>query len=483
MNILLIDDEADVRTSLSHFLGKLGHAVSPVPDGPQGLKVFHNKDFDVVITDIRMPGLDGIELLKRLKEIEQSPVDVIVITGHGDMENAIKALKFGAFDYLCKPINVRELAITLERSAKYATLRKNYLQLKQDFESRLEQKTTAVRMEADHLRSAYLEEIGLDEPYVYSEGMRQVMDQSERFSTDREVPVLLQGESGTGKELVARYIHHFAQGTKIQPFVAINCGAISRELIEAELFGHEPGAFTGASPRGKIGKIEAASGGTLFLDEIGEMPLEAQTKLLRVLENREIYRVGGVKEIPVDVRFISATNKELFAEVGEGRFRLDLYYRINLGKISIPSLSERQEDILPLATRFISRAFKRKGQEFGGFTPDAEEFLLCSQWPGNVRELKNLMERVVLLSPYDVIDSECLCSVWEPPPQSAQSRSTASFDTNFRLPAEGLDLEDLNAQIIVKALSMHKGNQTRTAKYLGISRRVLQGRIKKYGIA
>ncbi|MFW6054537.1 MAG: sigma-54-dependent transcriptional regulator [Thermodesulfobacteriota bacterium] len=483
MNILLIDDEADVRTSLSHFLGKLGHAVSPVPDGPQGLKVFHNHDFDAVITDIRMPGLDGIELLRRLKEIEQSPVDVIVITGHGDMENAIKALKYGAFDYLCKPINVRELAITLERSAKYAALRKNYLQLKQEFESRLEQKTTAVRMEADHLRTAYLKEIGLDEPYIYSEGMRQVMDQSERFSTDRSVPVLIQGKSGTGKELVARYIHHYAQGSKILPFVAINCGAISRELIEAELFGHEPGAFTGASPRGKIGKIEAASGGTLFLDEIGEMPLEAQTKLLRVLENRVICRVGGVKEIPVDVRFISATNKELSTEIEEGRFRLDLYYRINLGKISIPSLSERQEDILPLATRFISRAFKRKGRYFGEFTPDAEELLLCSQWPGNVRELKNLMERVALLSPYDVIDSECLRSVWESAPQAPQNKSPASLDTDFHLPAKGLDLEDLNARITTKALSMHHGNQTRTAKYLGISRRVLQGRIKKFGIA
>ena len=321
MNILLAEDEHDIRRSLSKFLTKMGHTVSCATDGVAALKEFHESKVDLVITDIRMPGMDGIELLRRLKKIEISPVDVIVITGHGDMDSAVTALRYGAFDYLQKPINVRELAIAIERSQEYRRLRDQHIRLKRDLHQ-AEEKSAAIQGEAAQLRRAYLEELGLDELCVFSESMRQVIRECEKYSTDRSICVLVEGESGTGKELVANYIHHYSQAAPLAPMVAVNCGAMSPELFEAELFGHESGAFTGATRTGRIGKLEAAFGGTLFLDEIGEMPGQLQVKLLRVIEERKLYRVGGVTSIPIDVRFLCATNKSLKQEVQEKRFQV-----------------------------------------------------------------------------------------------------------------------------------------------------------------
>ncbi|MBW1700550.1 MAG: sigma-54-dependent Fis family transcriptional regulator [Deltaproteobacteria bacterium] len=481
MNILLVDDEPDVRKSLSNFLTKLGHTVICATNGIEGLKTFHSQSFNLVITDIRMPGMDGLEILRRIKTVEKSPVDVIVVTGHGDMDNAIKALKYGAYDYLKKPVNIRELAITIERSAEYAALRNNYIRLKKEFKERVELKTQAVLGETEQLRAAYLEEIGLDNLCVYSEAMAQVVKQAEKYSVDRSVPVLIEGESGTGKELVARYIHHYAQGNALNPFVAINCGAISPELFEGELFGHEPGAYTGATSTGRIGKLEAANGGTVLLDEISSMPINLQVKLLRVLEEKKLYRVGGVKEISVDIRFISATNQDLSQAVAKKRFRLDLFYRINTGSIRIPPLRERNEDILPLALRFSKRAFARRGKKFDRFSPAAERFLVSSPWPGNVRQLKNAMDRLALLRSGNQIDVEDLSFIKEliPPNDFTLSANAVLGRDNFDLPEDKLDIENLNRQIIKMALEKNNGNQTRTAQYLAISRRVLQGQLKK----
>jgi DNA-binding NtrC family response regulator len=480
LKILLIDDEADVRNSLSRFLEKLGHAVVCASEGMEGLKEFYSQPFDLVITDIRMPEIDGLELLRRIKVIQQSPVDVIVVTGHGDTTSAVRALKYGAFDYLQKPIDVRELAIIIERAAAYITLRDNYRRLKEEFNERIHIETEAVRGEIQKLREAYLEEIGLGGLCVYSEAMHQVIAQAEKYGTDRQIPVLIEGESGTGKELIARYIHFCGTDSALLPFVAINCGAVSQELFEGELFGHEPGAYTGATARGQKGKIEAANGGTLFLDEIGEMPQPVQVKLLRVLEEKKLYRLGGIREIPVDIRIISATNKDLTAEVAERRFRLDLFYRVNMGHIVIPPLRERRADILPLAIRFAERASRRRGQVFGGFTPKAEQFLLAFPWPGNVRQLKNAMERLVLMRPWGVIDERELdfvgerASVPEPP-----GKGILPGDADFVLPEGELDLEAFNRRIIGLALEKHGGNRTKTAGYLKMSRRVLEGRLKK----
>ena len=484
LSILLVDDEGDVRISLSRFIKKLGHHVVCAQRADQGLDEFHKRDFDLVITDIRMPGIDGLELLKQLKRVEKSPADVIVITGHGDMENAVSALKYGAFDYLQKPINVRELAHNLERVEEIKTLRRNYSSLKKEFKQRVEQKTRDLAGEAERLRQAYLIEVGLGNLRIFSEKMQKVLDLARRYSADRTLPVLIIGESGTGKELIARFVHHYQACDPLSPFVAVNCAAISAQLFEAEFFGHRPGAFTGASSQGRRGKLEAAEGGTIFLDEIGEMPAEQQVKLLRVLEDRAFYPVGGTELVPVDVRVISATNKNLPREVEAGGFRTDLFYRINTGALFIPPLRQRPEEIMPLALHFVQRASQRHGREFGSFSRSAQKMLTANPWPGNVRQLKNLMERLALMGPWDRVDKDDLQKLVDqqlpcPEPEDGSARLDAG---SLPLPESGLDLEELNRSIIKRALERNQGNQTATAKFLGLSRRALQGRLKKMGI-
>ena len=483
MNILLIDDEIDIRESLSKFLKKLGHTVWCATNGERGLRFFYEKKPDLIITDLRMPDIDGLELLKRLKKIEYSPVDIIVITGHGDTDDAIMALRYGAFDYIKKPIDIRELTIAVERSQNYAKLRKDYFNLKENFDKRVEIENQAAKLEIEHLRSAYLEEMGLDGILIHSDAMRKVIEQIERYSSDKHISVLIEGETGTGKELIARYLHHFGHGSATKPFIAINCGGIAAELIEGELFGHESGAYTGATKHGRIGKIEAANNGSLFLDEIGEMSLHMQTSLLRVLENKSFYRLGGIKDIPVDIRFISATNKDLYQEVAAGRFRKDLFYRINMGTIFVPPLRERKDDIIPLALRFIARAFKRRGESFRSFSKPVEKFLLSYTWPGNVRELKNVMERIAIMNPSGFIEYDDIKFIAEQnerfiiPDKAEKSVNSA---IQFEFPEEGINLDKFTEEIIRKALEKNNGNQTKTAQFLHVSRRVLQSRMKKY---
>jgi DNA-binding NtrC family response regulator len=481
MNLLIIDDEKDVRDSLSNFVQKLGYTVYCAKDGNDGLRKFQDKDVDLVITDIRMPGIDGIELLRRIKKIQRSPAVVIVITGHGDMDNAVKALKYGAYDYLQKPIDVRELAITLERSFAYVALRKKYSQLKDTFNQQLEKETESLRGTAEQFREAFLQEVGLGDMQVYSDAMRKVVDLAEKYSCEKEAAVLIEGESGTGKELIAKLIHYYGQEKPDAPFIAISSGAISHQLFEAELFGHESGSYTGATRRGRIGKLEAANGGTIFFDEIGEMPLSLQVKLLRVLEEKKLYRVGGIEEISIDFRIISATNKNLKQQVAKGNFRLDLFHRMNIGYIQIAALRDRPDDIVPLANHFIRKAFSRKGKRFGGFSKGAEKFLKSFPWPGNVRQLKNFMERLSILSTDCHFDREHISGMVE---QSSINDlvvdSAPMLSCNkFQLPDDRFDLERFNHAIIKRALAKNKGNKTKTALYLGISRRVLQGRLKK----
>ena len=482
MNILLVDDEPDVLSSLSNFLKKLGYTVQTAQNGQQALDHIRTWHPDLVLTDIRMPEMDGMELVRQVKAVEKSPVDFIIITGHGDLDSAVEALRCGAYDYISKPINVRELAHSLDRYADYNRLRSNYVNLKTRFHEKVDVETRLLRGEAERLRQAYLKEVGLDSICIYSEAMRNVMDLANRYSNDRLIPVLIEGESGTGKELIARYIHHASSMGRPLPFVAINCGAVPLELCEGEFFGHEAGAYTGATSRGRMGKLEAANCGTIFLDEIGEMPLSLQVKLLRVIEERKLFRVGGIKEIPLDIRIISATNNNLQHQVDRQKFRLDLYYRLNVGAIHIPPLRERKDDILPLARRFAGRSFRRMGKIFDHFTSDAEQFLLDYAWPGNVRELKNTMERLAILARLDTVEAADIDFIGTGPAKQTtlrESTSTVLRPDHIQLPEKPIDLEALNREIILKALQRHNGNQTRTAQYLGLSRRVLQGRINR----
>ena len=483
MKILLVDDEHPVCVSVSDFLCNLGHEVIVAKDGEEGLSKFHRCSFDLVITDIRMPKMDGLQLLRQLKEVERSPTAVIVITGHGDMDNAIMALKYGAYDYLHKPIDIRELAVTIDRLCEYLKLQNSYESLVEEFDNRVARTAGAIRQGFEQLRSAYLAEVGLDQLCIFSQSMRRVIDQVEKYSADRDISILIEGESGTGKELIARYLHYYAASKSPLPFVAINCGAISHSLFEGELFGHEQGAFTGATQKGRIGKIESANTGTLFLDEISELPLKLQVKLLRVIEEKKLYRLGGVKEIPLDIRFIAATNRDLRQEVKRKRFRLDLFYRINVGNIHIPPLRDRKEDIIPLANHFLSQAFRRRGRYFHGFTREAEDSLLSFGWPGNVRQLRNIIERLSIFSTRDKIsDSDIHLVIDEPDECLGHSEEMPILGrSDFDLPENHLDFDEIKRQIISKSLKMHSGNKTGTARYLGMSLRVLQRHLRNLG--
>jgi two-component system, NtrC family, response regulator AtoC len=485
LDILLVDDEEDVRKSLSSFLTRLGHHVDCAADGEEGFSEFHEKRYDLVISDIRMPRMDGLEFLRRIKEVARFSVEFILVTGHGDMESAVRAIKYGAYDYLEKPVDIHELSHKIDRLAEYIDLREKYANLKHEFDEKVDIKAGAYRMEANRLREAYLREIGIGDLQVYSDAMLHVVRLAEKFAIDRHIPVLIEGESGTGKELVARFIHHYGDSETSQPFVAVNCGAIPEGLAESELFGHEKGAYTGATSKGRMGKLEMANGGTVLFDEIGEMPHSLQIKLLRVLESKRIYRVGGNSEIKLDFRVLSSTNKSLLKEVEAKRFRLDLFYRINAGFISIPPLRERREDIPPLAHLFARKASARRGKRFGRFTQSGEDFLVRFQWPGNVRQLKNAMERLAFFGPWDHVEKSDLAFIEDSFPEKKKidyprEDGFVLGSSGFELPEEMLNLEALNRQIVEKALAKHQYNKTRTAQYLWITRRALQGRLKKW---
>ncbi|MFH1930970.1 MAG: sigma-54 dependent transcriptional regulator [Pseudomonadota bacterium] len=485
MNILLVDDERDVRLSLSRFLKKLGYQVDCACNGSEGLNKFHLSSYDLIITDIRMPSLDGIEFLRHVKEIEHSLAEVIIITGHGDMDNAVKSLKYGANDYFMKPIDVRELASAVKRCVERHTPRKTHLIRKKEVSEEISNETVDHPGAEGDLFPTFQEGSGLDKLGIYSDDMRRVINLAEKYNRHRSINVLLEGETGTGKELVARYIHYIQKNGLAKPFVAINCAALPENLFEAELFGHEKGAYTGASTTGQKGKLDIAEGGTIFFDEIGELPLNLQVKLLRFIEEKKFFRIGGIREVAIDVRIISATNKNLSEEVSSNRFRPDLFYRLNMVKIRIPPLRDRQDDILPLAIKFLKKVSPENWKNFKGFTSAAEDFLLHHPWPGNVRQLENTILNLSLRGFGDIVDVDdisFIADMSQPGNRSGSLKPVLGND-EFELPSSWLRLEELNRTIIKRALHKNCGNITHTAQYLDISRRVLQGRLKKMGLS
>ena len=444
--ILVVDDEPAQRELVSGFLRKRGFEVDEAAGGQAALARFTQEPFDLVLTDQRMPDLSGLDLLQRLRAVTPEAA-VIVMTAYGTIETAVGAIKAGATDYLSKPINLDELLHRIERVRERQRL----------------------LGENRELRAA-LEERHRVEGIIGDSGRMQEVLSLVRRVAGSDATVLIRGESGTGKELIARAIHH-ASPRAAGPLVAVSCAALPEGLLESELFGHEKGAFTGAAASRK-GRFELADGGSIFLDEIGDLPLHLQVKLLRVLQERQFERVGGTRTIPVDVRVLAATHRNLEALVREGRFRDDLYYRINVVTLLLPPLRERREDLPPLMYHFLTRFAEKNGKTIRGLTREARDALLRYDYPGNVRELENLIERAVVLTRDEVIGKSDLPLTLD--------EQTAENDAPAGLVAAA---EGLERRMIRDALSRAGGVQTRAAELLGISERVLRYKLRKYGLA
>lgn len=449
--ILLIDDDPGSCESLSLLLRREGYEVNALESGEAALKSLASTSYDVIITDLFLPGVSGIDILKHVKEMSL-PCNVILITGNASAETAVEAMKEGAFDYITKPINFTELLVLIGKAVEKSRLVAENLYLRQQ------------------LRGKYK----FDNIIGNSQAIQMVFSRMEKImNTDSTVLIL--GESGTGKELVARAIHYNSH-RKAKPFVAINCGAIPAELLESELFGHVRGAFTGAVAE-KPGKFELADQGTIFLDEIGTMPVHLQMKLLRVLQEHEVERVGGAQRIRFDVRVISATNSNLEDLVEQGLFREDLYYRLNVIPVPLPPLRERREDIPLLARHFLQKVCKDMHREQMNFTAPALKALESYEWPGNVREMENAIERAVALADGTVIDRQDL------PPKVSGASDTDNAMNLPDIPAEGLDMPATIAHIekslIQRALQITKGVKSQAASLLGINRTTLVEKIKR----
>ncbi|MCL6478090.1 MAG: sigma-54 dependent transcriptional regulator [Peptococcaceae bacterium] len=485
MNILVVEDNQDSRVSLCKFLRDLGHRVLECASGQDALRLF-SREFNMILSDVKMPDMSGTELLRRISSLpEGQDVDMVLFTGHNDLELAIEALRAGAYDYLLKPINIEELVAVTERVAEHQALRRENKLLAKKFGDRVKAATEEAEQELIRLKEAYAKTVRLGKVGVFSDIMENIFRQAARFHTDRSIPVLIQGETGTGKEVVARYIH-FGNREITTPFVDINCAALAPSIFESELFGYEAGAFTGGLPRGQKGKLDIAAGGTIFFDEITELPIGLQAKLLRVIQEKEFYRVGGLKKIKADVRIICASNGDMEKRLEEGSFRRDLYYRLNVGRIFIPPLRERAEEIIPLASMFLTEFARKRGKHFNKISDSAADILLSYKWPGNVRELRNTMDWVALMHDGEKLLPSHLGILQHSRtsgPPSENNQYPVVEPENFSLPAGGLNLESYINKIVYRALEMHKGNKTKTARYLGISRSSLYCRLEKMGKA
>ncbi len=480
MNILVVDDDPGIRNSLSLFFTSYGHNTIECENGKIALKILRSENIHMVLSDILMPEMDGKELLKQIKKTERlKELIVVLVTGQGDVKSAVDAMKNGAYDYLLKPVNLNELSILTERVAEYLTLKEENKNLTENFEKKVDEATKDIKKKLVDLRKEYARVVSSSEIGLYSDKLKQVYSTAKRLHKNRKFPVLIEGETGTGKELVARYVH-YGDGDVSTPFVGINCAAISPNLFESELFGYEPGAFTGGNPKGQKGKIEVAEEGTIFLDEISEMSIEYQAKLLRVIQEREYYRVGGIKKNTTNARFVCSTNQDIKNKVLEGTFREDLYYRLSVGHIFIPPLRDRSEEIEPLAKMFLMRLGSQNMTQFKEIDVDAYKKLKEYHWPGNVRELKSVVERVALLYDDEIITEDHLEAVFDhmSNPKSKASVSNEQSTDKFEFSKDGVDLNKWILSNIQKALDLNKGNKSDTARYLNISRNVLYTYLK-----
>jgi len=479
MHILLVEDSPGVRESLLELLNNLRYRVTGCENGQAAMNILGQSDVDVVLSDIMMPVMNGHQLLKNIKEKDLlKHIEVILFTGHGDIKSAVEAMRSGAYDYLLKPVDVQELDVVLKRLKDLVQLKKEHQQLSLHFQEEVQKATREIESELVAIRKALAREVGTIEIGIFSKSMKQIFKRAEKLHQNPDIPVLIEGETGTGKELVAHFIH-YGYGDVATPFIGLNCAALSANLFESELFGYEPGAFTGGNPKGQKGKLELANNGSLFLDEITEMPSEHQAKLLRVIQEREFFHVGGLNKQEAKVRFICATNRNVKEAIKKHIFRQDLYFRLNIGHIRISPLRERPESILPMALLFLKQLTEQRGTRFKKISEKASRMLQNYHWPGNVRELKNLIERIVLYWDDEEIQPSHVSACLESIPGPHLSELVRGDQEILQLPVNHLDLNNHILTLIKKALDMHHGNQTQTARYLGISVRVLHTYMKK----
>jgi two-component system response regulator AtoC len=468
--VLVIDDEETITEFIGDSLLGEGYLVEVANNGKDGIDLAKKLSPDIIILDFMLPDMDGISVLKNLKAFDEN-VQVIMLTGYNSAKTAIEAIRLGAVDYITKPFDMEELKLTLAKSVEQSKLRNQVKYLKENTSRKF---------------------TGSGIVLCVSEPMQAVYKLATQVAATNDTTVLIYGESGVGKEHVAQFIH-LNSARQAKEFVELNCAAIPDNLLESELFGYEPGAFTDARSK-KLGLFEFADNGTIFLDEIGDMPLQTQAKVLKVLETKSFRRVGGLRDIKSDVRIVTATNKNLADEVRKGTFRQDLYYRLNVVALPVPPLRERHADIRQMAAYFVeiyAKNFRKKTD----LSPDAMRVLLAAPWNGNVRELKNVIERAMIVVPNGTsIQPEHLnmyiSSAAAPPPVTSvaepQSKNAFIIDTNLDDPSKNFSLKGVVEQVerafIERALSQSNGNQQRAAKILGIERHVLRYHLKKYGI-
>ncbi len=452
--VLIVDDEKLMRVSLEDKLIKEGYSVSSLSNAVEGVKLLQSTNFDAIITDLRLPRMDGIDFLREIKKASPDTV-VVIMTAYGSIENAVTAMKEGAYDYVTKPFSLEELTIKLQKALKHKdTIAENIM-----------------------LKQRVLSQYGYDNMIGKGEGMRRVFEIIGTVS-NRDTTILIQGESGTGKELAAGAIH-YNSNRRDGPFIKVSCAALNKEILESELFGHEKGSFTGAI-KTRRGRFELADGGTIFLDDVDDIPIEMQVKLLRVLQEREFERVGGEETIPVNVRVICATKKDLKKLVQEGSFRQDLYYRLHVVTVQLPPLRERKEDIPLLVTYFIKKYATHQRVSVNSVSQEALNLLLSYNWPGNIRELENVIEHAVAFCTSDTIIPKNL-------PGNLLEKETPSGIFPIELSAiDSIDLQETLSEaerkLLFWAYQKTNGNQVRMSEILRIPRTTLQNKLVKYNI-
>lgn len=480
MKILLVEDEQHSRQAMLWFLKRQNHEVTECTSGEEAMAKFSPEEYPLVLSDIQMPGMSGSQLAAAIKSLPNSwQTDVVLFTGHADLSSAVAALRAGSYDYLEKPINVEELASLIERVAEHQALLRENKNLTERFQDEVAAAVEETRRELLVAKQLVAESV-LGSVGIYSDCMRTIVRKAQQLHTDRSIPVLIEGETGTGKEIIAKIIHYgdSFDPSRTAPFVDINCAALAPTLFESELFGYEAGSFTGSMAKGAKGKFDLAHGGTLFLDEISEIPPDLQGKLLRVLQEKEFYRIGGLKKIKTDIRVIVATNASLEQRVEAGAFRKDLFFRLKVAHIIIPPLRQRREEILPLAKLFLHKFAQKKKKNFITIDSQAARIMEEYDWPGNIRELQNTLEYITFAYNDTALRAEHISGLLQQ--RSDMPPIPARRDViEIPFPPHGYPLKNYTEDIILKILAAHNGNQSAAADYLKISRRALSYRLEE----